>query len=113
MLTITSRAQLRRAILDARLDVHLRALLRLRFEQLGGMGAVWHLVQPGDTLGNAEIAIGWPMLDDGEPCWEWTRAHPGGWHEITFITGDGDPAQVLIVGPDACASILDVIRAHT
>lgn len=112
MLNLTSRAQLRRAILAARLDLHLRALLRFRYEQLGGTGVHFHVVQPGDTLAGAEAAVGWPMLDEGEPCWEWCKHHPGGWTEVTFVLCDDGPAQVLVVGTDADPAILDVIRAH-
>ena len=109
---LATRAQLRRAILDPTLDLHLRALLRLRFEQLGGTGADFHVVQPGDTLVSAEEAVGWTMTYEGQPCFEWIRLHPGGIAEVTFVLSDDGPAQVLIVPDTADASILDVIRAH-
>lgn len=112
MLTLTTRAAICAAALDARLDVHLRALLRFRYEQLGGTGACFHVAQPGDTLADAEAAVGWPMTEEGEPCWEWCKHHPGGWHEVTFVLSDDGPAQVLIAGSDADPAILNVIRAH-
>lgn len=96
MLTLTTRAALRRAIRDPALDPHLRAVLRLRHDQTGGAGADFHVAQPGDAPTDAEAAVGWPMLIDGSPQWEWAERHPGGWAEVVFVLSDDGPAQVLL-----------------
>jgi hypothetical protein len=112
MQTITDRAALRRAIRDPALDPHLRAVLRLRHDQLGGAGACFYVVQPHDRIADAEAAIGFPLTDEGEPCWEWLQRHPGGWCEVVFVLSDDGPAQVLLVPGDADASITAVLREH-
>lgn len=112
MLTLTNRAALRRAIRDPALDPHLRAVLHLRFHQLGGAGADFHVFQYGDCIAQAEAAVGFPMTLDGAPAWEWTERHPGGWTEVVFVLSDDGPAQVLLVPDDADASITAVLREH-
>lgn len=112
MLTLTDRASIRRAALDARLDRHLRAILHLRFEQMGGSGAHFHALEPGDTLAAAEAAVGWPLASDESPCWEWLAHHPGGWTEVTFVLSDDGPAQVLLVPDGACPALDGLLRYH-
>lgn len=112
MLTLTDRDALRRAIRDPALDLHLRAALLLRFEQMGGAGADFHVLQPGDALADAEAAVGFPLTLDGAPCWEWAERHPGGWNEVVLILSDDGPAQVLLVPDGADSSILDLLRGH-
>lgn len=106
----TVRAALRRAAFDATLDPHLRAVLRLRLEQLGGACAHFYVVPPGDGVADAEAAVGFPLTIDGQPSWEWLERHPGGWAEAVFVLSDDGPAQVLLV-PDASA-ITDLLREH-
>ena len=112
MFTLADQDALRRAIRDPTLDPHLRAVLARRSGQLGGTGADFHVVQPGDALADAEAAVGWPVALDGAPCWEWTERHPGGWAEVVFVLSDDGPAQVLLVPGDADASIADLLREH-
>ena len=97
MKTLTDRASIRAAALDPSIDLMLRAILKLRFEQMGGAGAHFHVADEGDDAAVAEQAVGWPMVLDGEPCWEWLQRHPGGWTEVVFILSDDGPAQVLLV----------------
>jgi hypothetical protein len=112
MLTLTDRGALRRAIRDPALDPHLRAVLRLRYDQLGGVGADFHLIQTGDSLADVEAAVGFPMTVEDMPMWEWTRRHAGEIVEVTFILSDDGPAQVLLVPDDADPAITDLLREH-
>ena len=112
MLTLTDRASLRRAIRDPALGPRLRAVLRLRFEQLGGPGAHFHVAGPGDALADAQVAVGWPLAIDGEPQWEWAERHPGGFTELVLILSDDGPAQVLLVPDGASADLADLLREH-
>lgn len=110
MLSITDRGALRRAIRDPALHPHLRAVLRLRHDQLGGLGADFHVIGDADSQADAEAAVGFPLAIDGAPTWEWTHRHPGGWTEVTFILSDDGPAQVLLV-PDT-SPIAGLLREH-
>lgn len=112
MFSIIDRGALRRAIRDPALDPHLRAALQLRHDQLGGVGADFHVAGPGDTLADAEAAVGFPLAIDDAPTWEWTHRHPGGWTEVTFILSDDGPAQVLLVPDDSDPAITDLLREH-
>ncbi len=109
MLTLTDRPSIRAAARDPTLDPLLRAVLKLRFEQMGGTGAHFHVVQRGDALADAEAAVGWPMTLDGSPCWEWTERH-GTVAEVVFVLSDDGPAQVLLVPDDACPALADLLR---
>ena len=100
MLSLTDRSTIRAAVRDPTLDPNLRAILHLRYEQLGGIGGDFHVLQPGDTFADAEAAIGYPLVIDDVPTWEWTQRHPGAWTEIVLILSDDGPAQVLLV-PDS------------
>lgn len=110
MLTLADRGALRRAIRDPAFDPNLRAVLRLRHDQLGGVGADFHIVGTTDGIAAAEAAIGFPMTIDGAPMWEWIARHPGGITEVTFILSDDGPAQVLLI-PDS-SPITDLLREH-
>ena len=111
MLSLTDRPSIRAAARDPTLDPAVRAVLKLRYEQLGGPGAHFHVVQPGDTLAVAEAAVGWPMTLDGEPQWEWIERH-GTVLEAVFVLSDDGPAQVLLVPDGACPSIAALLREH-
>ena len=107
-----SLTDLRAAARDPRLDPALRAVLILRFEQLGGLGADFHVVQPGYDMAVVETAIGYPMTLDDAPCWEWLAHHPGGWTEVVFILSDDGHAQGLLVPDDADPAITALLREH-
>ncbi|WP_375381519.1 hypothetical protein [uncultured Sphingomonas sp.] len=112
MLSLTDRASIRAAARDPTIAPAVRAVLRLRHGQLGGgAGAHFHVVRPGDTLADAEAAVGWPMTLEGSPGWEWIERH-GPVAEAVFILSDGGPAQVLLVPDDACPSITSLLREH-
>lgn len=96
MLTLADRGSLRRAIRDPALDPHLRAVLRLRHDQLGGPSADFHVAGQGDAPADAEAAVGWPLVLDGAAQWEWLQRHPGGWAEAVFVLSDDGHAQVLL-----------------
>lgn len=114
MLTLTDRDAVRLAARDPTIDRHVRAVLRLRFEQLGGVGANFHVVEAGDTNADAEAAVGWPMAFDGAPQWEWAARHPGGVVELTFVLSDDGPAEVLLVPdlPGIDPMLLELCRQH-
>lgn len=112
MLSLLDRAAIRAAARDPAHDPYLRAVLKLRFEQLGVAGAHFHVVQRGDTLADAEAAAGFPLVLDEAPCWEWVESHPGGWTEIVLILSDDAPAQVLLVPDDADPSVLAPLASH-
>ena len=112
MLTLTDRAALRRTLLDPRLDPHLRAVLRLRHDQLGGAGADFHVAQAGDSLADAEAAVGLPLTLDDVPTWEWIERHAGGVTEVVLVLSDDGPAQVLLVPDGACPAVADLLREH-
>ncbi|WBH15285.1 hypothetical protein [Sphingomonas radiodurans] len=112
MLTLNDRGALRGAIRDPSLDPRVRAVLRLRFDQLGGTGAAFHVVGNADLVADAEAAVGFPMTLDGEPCWEWLERHPGGITEIVFVLSDDGPAQVLLVPGNADPSITSLLQEH-
>jgi hypothetical protein len=99
MRSLTDRASVRAAARDPALDPAIRAVLTLRFNQLGGTGADFHIVTATDSMADAEAALGFPLFMEGEPCWEWSRRHPG-CTELTFILCDDGPAQVLLVPDD-------------
>lgn len=109
MLTLTDREALRRAIRDPTLDPHLRCVLALRLDQ---PGAEFHVAGSTDTLADAEAAVGFPMIIDEAPCWEWTQCHPGGVIEVVFVLSDDGPAQVLLVPENADAAITGLLREH-
>lgn len=109
MRILPDRAALLALIRDPVVDLGLRALLAKRFEQIGGIGAIFYVAEPYDGSGEVEAAIGWPLILDGEPCFEWSELHPGGWHELVFVLSDDGPAQVLLARDDS--SIADLLRA--
>jgi hypothetical protein len=99
MRSLTDRYAIRAAARDPALNPAVRAVLTLRFNQLGGTGADLHVVTAADTMADAEAAVGFPLTLEGEPCWEWSRYHPG-CTELTFILSDDGPAQVLLLPED-------------
>lgn len=114
MLIIDS-AQALAAALPRPLDPHLARLLALRRDQLGGDiedAARFIVVEPPDTVAAVEEAIGFPLLLDGAPAWEWSERHDGGWSEVVFTFGD--TADVLLVPDldDLDPALTTVLRRH-
>ena len=106
---LRDRGALLATICDPATDPGLRALLTLRFEQLGGASAIFNIADAADGPDDAEAAIGWPILLDGEPCFEWSERHSGGWWELVFVLSDDGPAQVLLARDDSV--IGELLRA--
>lgn len=84
-------------------DPDTATLLELRRDQLKENGdledvGIFVLIQPGDTLGDIEVALGIPILIDGTPSWEWVVRH-GAIFEAPIILSDDGFGHVLIV-PD-------------
>ena len=81
------------------LDSALRQLLLLRRDQLGGDiedVARFIIIEPPDSAAEVEAAIGFPMLLDDMPAWEWSERHDD-WTEVVFVFGEA--ADVLLI-PD-------------
>lgn len=95
------------------IDRHIKRLLRLRSQQLGGDiadQAHFAIVQSGDTPADLERAIGFSVSRnpaDGTrfgqpeftPGWEWIEDHGFAW-EMCFIFTDDGFAHVVIVPKD-------------
>ena len=105
-MTLTDRASVRAAALEPSLDPTLRAILKLRYEQMGGAGAHFHVADETDDPVVAEQAVGWPLTVEGQASWEWLHHHHGGWIEVVFILSDDGPAQVLLVPDKSVLSAL-------
>lgn len=94
------------------------ALLQLRRDQLRPLGALidigtFIVVQPGDTVGGIEAALGVAITSDGSPTWEWVLRH-GAIFEAPIILSDNGFGHVLIV-PDTQGidpQLLALCRAH-
>ncbi|AMK24390.1 hypothetical protein [Sphingobium sp. TKS] len=92
------------AYLDTPIASDLKCLLQTRHDQLMEYGdlselGVFVIVQPGDTMTAIEEAVGWPILIDGIPAFEWVQRH-GTIFEMPFVLSDSGAGHVLIV-PDA------------
>lgn len=90
--------------LDSPLAPDLKVLLQTRRDQLMAYGDLSELgdfviIQPGDTMTAIENALGWPILIDGVPSWEWLQRHGSHW-EMPFVLSDSGAGHVLIV-PDS------------
>lgn len=76
-------------------------LLQLRRDQLRPLGdlidiGTFIVVQPGDTVGGIEAALGVAITSDGSPTWEWVIRH-GSIFEAPIILSDSGWGHVLIV----------------
>lgn len=112
MLSIQDGEALSRA-LRSDIDHHLKRLLRLRSQQLGGDisdHAHFAIVQPGDTPTDLERAIGFSVFrnpadgsrigePDFTPGWEWLEDHGFAW-ELCYIFTDDGLAHVVFVPRD-------------
>jgi hypothetical protein len=77
------------------------ALLQLRRDQLRPLSdlidiGTFIVVQPGDTVGGIEAALGVAITNDGSPTWEWVLRH-GAIFEAPIILSDDGFGYVLIV----------------
>lgn len=89
--------------LDRPTDPAIASLLQMRRDQLIDCGdltdiGTFVIVEPGDTLADIELALGFPITMGGAPTWEWVVRH-GAIFEAPVIVSDGF-GHVLIV-PDA------------
>lgn len=106
------------AYLDSPIAPDMKTLLRTRRDQLMEYGdlselGIFVIIQPGDTMTAIEEAVGWPILIDGIPTWEWVQRH-GTIFEMPFVLSDSGAGHVLIV-PDAARidpTLLELCRAH-
>ena len=104
--------------LDSPVSSDIKALLQTRRDQLMEYGDLsefgcFVIIQPGDTITDIEKAVGWPILIDGTPTWEWVQRHCSIW-EMPFVLADDGTGYVLIV-PDADGidpTLRDLCRAH-
>lgn len=79
------------------------SLLQIRRDQLKEYDELmdigtFAIVEPGDTLANIELALGFSITVDGSPTWEWVLRH-GAIFEAPLILSDDGFGHVLIV-PD-------------
>ena len=97
------------------LDTNLARLLMLRRGQLGGDvqdAACFIILEPPDTLADVEAAVGFPMLLDGVPTWEWAERHDGGWTEVVFVFGDSADVVLVPDGDDTDPTLIAIIQEH-
>lgn len=98
--------------LDQPLDPGLKRLLALRRDQMAGDGEVrFVVVEASDTTTDIEATIGFPLLLDDQPQWEWVERH-GDIIEVAFIFGEA--ADVLLVPnhDDTDANLIALLRLH-
>lgn len=106
------------AYLDSPIASDLKSLLLTRRDQLVEYGelselGIFVIVEPGNTMAAIEEAVGWPILIDGVPTFEWVQRH-GTIFEMPFVLSDSGVGHVLIV-PDAEGidpSLLELCRAY-
>ncbi len=103
--------------LSSNISHKLHELLKLRWTQLsehldGDLGELAHfiIVAPGDTLGQVEIAAGFPLLPT--PPWEWVLNHDG-LFEAPIIVSDSGFGVVLIVpdGEGMDGNLINLLRS--
>lgn len=106
------------AYLDSPIDPDLKALLRTRRDQLMEYGdlselGIFVIIQQGDTMTAIEEAVGWPILMDGIPAFEWVQRH-GTIFEMPFVLSDSGAGHVLIVpdGEGIDPTLLELCRAY-
>ena len=113
-------------------DNRLRALLTERVEQLTNawegidLSDLTHclIIQAGDTAADAEIDLGWSLLENmvdgaryGQPAFspscEWIEDH-GSWFEAVFIISDDGFGICLLVQdhPDTDCELLSMCREY-
>lgn len=128
MLSLRETAAMERAA-NTYPNLQLRHLLDRRIKQLRrdcecDLNQIVHflVIEPGDTLPDAEAELGFPLLvnlidgarfgEDGfTPSWEWIESH-GFWFELAFILSDDGFGAVVFVpdSPDAPEELLRLCR---
>ena len=105
------------AYLSGPIPTDLKDLLATRRDQLQEYGdlsdlGVFAIIQPGDTIDSISEAVGWPILMEGIPTFEWVQRHSGsarhgsvGWaragHWVPFdLWVSTGPLPTLRVPPD-------------
>lgn len=91
------------AYLCGPIPTDLKALLATRRDQLQEYGdlsdlGMFAVIEPGDTIDSISEAVGWPILMEGIPTFEWVQLH-GGIFEMPFVLSDSGSGHVLFV-PD-------------
>ena len=127
MLTINDGESLARA-LSTSIDPRLKQLLTDRIQQLDvadlSTAARFVIVQPGDTIADADQALGFSILQslgdgtrygdpDFSPGWEWIEDH-GFAFELVFIFTDDGFAHVVFVpnAPGISTDLLNLCRTY-
>lgn len=79
-------------------------------EQLG----TFIIVQPGDAYADVEQAVGFPIVSDDTPNWEWIERH-GSIFEAPIILTDDGFGHVLIIPdrPTTDPHLLALCRKYT
>lgn len=104
MIVIRTAEEMARA-LNSPLEPTLKDCLEVHWDRLSDWKdyelselAVFLIVQPGDTLEQAEAAFGQPLIRDSKFCFlsELIGQH-GGWFEVTFILSDDGFGLILFV----------------
>ena len=107
MIVIRTAEEMERA-LDSPLEPTLKQRLHGHWERLSEWEdyelselAVFLIIQPGDTLQQADAAFGQPLVRDSKFCFLPELAEQqGGWIEITFILSQDGFGLVLLVQID-------------
>lgn len=120
MISIRSSAELAPTLAGS-LDPHLKALLKLRRDQLLDEPdldlrdlAHFIIAQPGDTVALIERDAGVLLGEGGGSNLEWVQLHDGGWFEtVIILTDDGFGVALFVPDrPDTDPSLLGLLRAH-
>lgn len=114
MYIIDTAAAMARA-LDQPLDPDLRRLLKLRRDQMAGHeeAARYVVVEAGDTVASIEAAIGFPLVLDDQPAWEWAERHEGKIWEVVLVLSDDGPAEVLIADEhNSHTDLITLLHVH-
>lgn len=74
---------------------------RAHLEQYGDLSDLgsFVIIEPGDTLEQIETMLGFPLIEDMTPAFEWVERH-GDLFEIPVVVSDDGFGHLLIV-PDA------------
>lgn len=92
------------AYLTGPIPTDLKSLLQSRRDQLMEYGdlselGIFAIIQPGDTIGTVGSEVGWPIIMEGAPTFEWVQRH-NSIFEVPFVLSDSGAGHVLFV-PDA------------